>query len=714
MHLPLFKKTSDSHPPREYLFSVEIITESVKTSIWSVINGKIQILAIGRVTSWDGVSIESLVSACDESLSDVTQKIDPSGKIQPEKMILGLPPDWVGDDKIIPEKLKILRTLTKELSLKAVGFVIIPQALVRYLHHTEGVPPTTILIGVRNEYLEITVSRLGKTDSTEQVRRSGNIGLDVAEGLTRFVGESMLPSRILLYDSGKNLEEIKQEMLTFAWQSPQYKLPFLHFPKIEILPPDFSVKAISQSGGDEVAKSIGLIKDEPQTDTGDEQQLGTSASPEDLGFFPDVDVAVSPEIVKQQAEVAPVIEKAAPRIVEPPKSKRPVLRYKFTPPSFKLSAKPVSLLLLLLVFVGVAFWYFWFQIKADVNISLSPQDLNHKLEFQVDPQIASPDFSSNTLPASEKSIEVSGEKTKTTSGSKIIGDKATGSVSIINGTSSPRNFPAGTSITSPSGLKFTLDTSVDVASASGTADPNSYQPGKATVKITAAAIGSDSNLTAGTQFRVGSFSSLDYVARNESAFAGGSSRQVQTVSAKDLTELRSSLVAELSEQSKAQLLSESDSGTLIIPQSVSFKTQSEKPNHQVDDVSDSVSLNLSLKATALSISRETLDKIISEQISTVIPAGFAQSKALDYDFEVLGVEEQKFRISVNATTELLPVIDKKQIVQKILGKSETEADSYLRSLPNISKVDVVILPRLFSWIKILPHVEQNIRISTTP
>jgi hypothetical protein len=717
MHLPIFKQTSESQPPREYLFSVEIASESVKTSIWSVINGKIQVLSVGRATSWDGNNTESLVAACDESLSDATQKIDPSGKIQPEKMILGLPPDWVSEDKIAPERLKILRTLTKELSLKAVGFVIIPQALVRYLHQTEGVPPTSVIVGIRNEFLEITVSRLGKIDTSEQVRRSENIALDVAEGLSRFMGENMLPSRILLYDSGRNLEDIKQEMLTFAWQSPQYKLPFLHFPKIEILHPDFSIKAISQAGGDEVAKSIGLIKETPQQNSELQSGPDSNVSPEELGFFSDVDVAISQENAKQADEGPTNIEetnleeekKQSPH----PSPKRNFHLPKVIPFRLKLSSKPLFFIIVFLIISSLVFWYFWFQLKADILITISPQPLSHKLELQIDPQIDSPDYASNTLPASERTIEVPGEKSKSTSGSKIIGDKAIGEVSIINGTASPRTFPAGTTIASPSGLKFTLDTVVNVASASGTADPNSYQPGKASVKITASAIGSDSNLSAGTQFRIGSFSSLDYVARNESAFSGGTSRQVQTVSSKDIAELRSQLVVELSEQSQKQLLSDNSSGSLIIPQSITFKNQSENSNHQVDEVSDTVTLTLLLKATALSITNDNLDKIISEQISSVIPNGFTQSKEIDYKFEVLGIDGQKYRISVDAATELLPIIDENPVLKRISGKGQSEAEIYLKSLPNVSNVEISILPKLLSWIKILPHVEQNIRLSTT-
>lgn len=708
MHLPFLKKTPVARSDREYIFSLEISSESIKSSIWCVINNKIQVLAIGPICNWDGQGDESLTAACDESLSEVTQKVDSSGNIQPEKVILGLPSDWVLADKIIPAKLKLLKNLTKELSLKAVGFVITPQALVRHLHLIEGVPPTAILVGVKKDYLEITISRLGKIALIENVRRSGKVGPDIAEGLSRFQDDNMLPSRILLYNSKSDLESIKQEMLNFSWQSPQYKLPFLHFPKIETLSADFSIKSISNAGGEEVAKSIGLIPPPVESDTPSNKTIDDTSADE-LGFLQDADIALTPP-------PSVVVQSPTPIHKEPIPKSKPLSRL----PNFptirlpNLRHKAILFIVPLLLFSGISFWLFWFGIHAEISVLPATKPLAHKIVLTVDPTLDETDFSTSLLSGKIVSTKVTGEKSKPTTGSKIIGDKASGEVSIINGTSSPRTFPAGTVLTSPSGLKFALDTSVDIASASGTADPNSYQPGKAIVKVSAVAIGVESNLSAGTQFKIGSFSSLDYVAKNDTAFSGGSSRQVQTVSKQDIAELRSDLVSSLSEQAKADFLSNTDTNVIIIPETISYKTITEQPNHQLDEVADSVSLQLTVEASGMSVVRQDLDQIVSQQITSIIPEGYSQFKQPDYEFNISSAEGKRTTITVNISTELLPEIKENELVHAISGKSVSEAQRYIKSNPGISDASITILPQFLSWIKILPHVESNIRLSINP
>jgi hypothetical protein len=189
-----------------------------------------------------------------------------------------------------------------------------------------------------------------------------------------------------------------------------------------------------------------------------------------------------------------------------------------------------------LLFAGL-FAAYWYLPKATVTLTVAPKPLAHQFDLTADSTVTDIAAEGSVLPAALAQITVTTHKTRPATGTKLIGDRAAGEVTIINGTSTERSFPAGTTISSPSGLKFTLTSSVTIASASGTADPNSYQPGKATVKITAVDIGPDANLTAGTQFKIGSFSFLDYVAKNDSAFVGGSSRQVAAVSKDDLSAL---------------------------------------------------------------------------------------------------------------------------------------------------------------------------------
>lgn len=705
MKLPFIKKRSDSSP-REYLFALEIGHETVKSAIWSVVNNKTQVLAIGSPVAWDESLPEQLITAGDQTLSDATTHLDQTGSTQPQKLVLGLPADWVTEDKIHPEKLSHLKNLTQKLSLSAIGFVVTSQAIVRHLHHVEGVPPTAILVGFGERFLEVTLVRLGKVNATHLVSRSGSVPADIIEGLSRFGKLDMLPSRILIYDSASDLENVRQQLLSYPWQAPQTKLPFLHFPKIEVLPSDFSIKAISLSGGSEVAQSIGLIpapaKVEPAIEA---PPAPTQVTASELGFFPDVDVA--------QTQAPPDKPPASDISPEAKRLKLPRLSL----PAIKLpknSILPLGVIIVMLLIFGLGSAY-WFLPQADVTLMVSAKTLQQQFDITADSDATDLDVEAQVLPAKTLEVSVSGTSSKNTTGTQLVGDKAVGEVTVINGTPVSRNFPAGTTLTAPGGLKFTLDASVEVASASGTADPNSYQPGKANVKVTATEIGSDSNLSAGTQFSIGTFSTLDFIAKNETAFTGGSSRQVAAVSKQDLSDLKSQLFEQLKNESKEKLANQQlSTDENLVDNSINFEIQSEEYAGEEGDVADQVQLDLSLKATALAYSQPQLDELVTSQISSQIPSGYQIQGQPQTQLSINTDDLKQLVITVDVTATLLPDFDIENIRREITGKSPAQAKNIISQLPNISEVSMSFTPRLPPPLLSLPHQSKNIRITVQP
>jgi hypothetical protein len=729
MNLPFFNKKSLTSG-RDYLFTLEIGYEFVRSAIWTVVNDKTQVVSVGKTVSCNPATEDSLLVACDQTLTDSANRLDPTGKIQPDKIILGLPVDWVSQNKIEPEKLHLLRVITQKLSLSAIGFVVTPQALVRYIQHSEGVPPTAILIGLWHNIIEVTLIHLGKIESVQAVHASGKVTADIIEGLSRSKSGDILPSRILIHNAGSDLEDVKQNLLSFSWQAPQHKLSFLHFPKIEILPYDFSVRAISLAGGSEVAQAIGLISPTAQAQLSPEADTAVSLSPRDLGFVAEEDIASSPPNIPapdvQPGGAAEPEAKPEPRS-EPLPAKKPgrlpsriklssfrLPAFHFRLPRFPRSLPVIALVLItVLVVAGVAAAY-WFLPKATVTILVTPKSLQHEFNLTADPTVTSPDSSNLILPASTVEVTVPGQKSKPTTGSILVGDKATGEVMVINGTPVPRSFPAGTVITSPSGLKYTFDLGVEVASASGTADPNSYQPGKATAKITAEIIGSDSNLSAGTQFKIGSFSTLDYVARNDTAFTGGSSRQVPAVSKQDLADLKSQLAASLQEEAKNKLLENAAPGHQIINESVKFVTVSERYSHTENEEAGDVGLDLTIKASGLEFATSDLESLIKEQTASLIPSGYEQAGETRQSFTINSVKDKQVELTVGVSSLLLPRLDRDEIISDITGKYPAKARDYLTNIPGVSQINFRFSPPLPSQILTLPHVSGNIDLVIEP
>ena len=690
MQLPFFPKTDTSFS-REYLFALEINHGLVQGAVWSVVNNHPQVLAVGPGVSWDDTTEDSLLSGSDQTLSEATRLLDKSGKFQPDKVILGLPGDWLEDEKIAPRNQQLLRSLFSRLALKAMGYVVISEAVVRFIQHTENLPPTAILLGFTQSTIEVNFTKLGRSMGTHIVRRSGNVVEDVLEGLSRFLPQDMLPSRILLYGNGGNLENIRQQLLAHPWQSPQTRLPFLHFPKIELLPPDFSIRAVSLAGGSEAATAIGLIAPPPPPSPSPSSI--PENSPSDLGFIEsDIYDSTPTQSTQPQPEITP------PSPPPPPKFHIPTFSF----PRLQLPKTPLFIVLIVVAFFGVSVPALLFLPSAQVILTTSPQSVTAQFDFTIDTK--------------ENTVEVSLSDSQSTpsTGEKIIGDPATGTVSIINGTSLPKNFPAGTVLTSTSGLKFTLDSAVQVASASGTADPNLYQPGTATVKITGSQIGSDSNLTAGSQFRVGTFPTLDVVAKNESALSGGTSRQVKAVSAGDITGLRSQLTSRLKSQALDKLKENVQSDKFLLEDTLVTQTGPEEFSHKAGDQADEVTLKLSLKAEGLALSSSEFNQSVERQISSQIPQGYSLSSFSDKKLVPGKPQDGQTPIFASLTATLSPVLDPEVIIKDIAGRHISAAKSYLQNLVGVSQSQIDYSLPIPEGLIFLSRLESHIKVSIQP
>lgn len=249
----LFSKKSNTPQP-EYFLAVEIHESLIKTALWEVQDGQSNVVNVGTYEMW--ADEDSLVNGIDSSLEQAVKII--SG--QPNRVIFGLPDSWMEEDKIHPTKIKLVGRICKELGLEPIGAVTINRAVAHYLKKRDGVPPTAILLEVYTTKISLSYIYLGEVKATEEVAKSGDIGSDVEEGLTR-MDLPNYPARFIL-TNGSDLSDESQQVTAHPWQD---RLPFKHLPKVEPLPVDFSIKAIALIGGTEAVKFMGLpIKEEKE------------------------------------------------------------------------------------------------------------------------------------------------------------------------------------------------------------------------------------------------------------------------------------------------------------------------------------------------------------------------------------------------------------------------------------------------------------------
>jgi len=737
---------------KEYFFALQIGTDFVKSAIWTVTEGQVKVLAIGKTQEWRNQ--EELLGVVDETLSSATEQFLPeAGATEPNKVIFGLPPDWVEGERIVADKIKLLKTLSEKLELNPVGFVVTVEALIHHLKKIEGVPPTAILFGVGVERSRITLVNLGKIVGTEIVKKSENLGADLIEGLSRFKAEAQFPARILLYQLGKvpdeainkeegALEEARQELVKYPWH--EGRLKFFHLPKVEILSDDFDIKAVGLAGGYEVAKAEGVTVLEPAEEKEREEPKGLEEKEEEtFGFIKGKDVAQeippeAPEAEEEERKIAEeTVEEEAPiplakPSVEPSRFSFLIAKLsQFKFPKFNLAGlkavvsgfnfegrTPLIIGLVgafLLIIIGGLFALYWYLPQAEVVLTMSPQRLEKEFTLKLDPNLETANKEELALPAEEVTATFEGEKTKETTGTKPVGDPAKGEVTIYNQTSSKKTFSAGTEIIGPDDLTFSLDEDVTVASESAGPDYTKI-PGKASVKVTALEIGSEGNLAAGTEFKISNYASSDFIAKNENALSDGTSREVQVVSEDDQDKLLAELEGELKNKAVGELSTKVPGGKRLLEESLSTKVVEKSFNKKAGEETNEVKLSLKLEATALSYSEEEAQALIEEKIKDSVPSDFEYKREeSEVSFTLDEVNKDGSALfTAKLKADLLPKMDLEEVKKNLAGKYPEIGKTYLDNLSNVEGVTIKISPpfpgRLATFPRRASRIEIELRI----
>jgi hypothetical protein len=689
---------------QEPFFAIQVSDDLIKSALWLIEEGKVKVLAVGENQSWEAPS--EILEAVDASL--------PAGEEEgPQKVIFGVAADWVSENKIIPDKLVLLKKIYTELGLSPLGFVVIPEAIVYYLKTTEGIPPTVILLGLGSQKISVALVKLGRIIGVKTVSRSDNLGADLAEGLSRFSSQESFPPRILLFNANEDLEKEKQELMDYSWD--ESGINFLHLPKVETLPADFDIRSVALAGGREVGKIKEIEMPLSKTPVAPATEESVSGEPEELP----VSAVPIPEETFKTGFVANkdiTQETAVPSETKEIKSRRISFpKFKF-PPLGKLFSRRIFLVLvivsaLLLILGGVAFSLWWHWPKAELILYIRPQVLEKDFTIKLDPKLSSPSSDGLSLPAQTTRVVLEKEKTQAVTGNKLIGEPAQGEITIYNRTDSEKVLLEGTEISGPGGFKFTLDEKVTVASESAGSD-YVMVPGKAKVKVTAVEFGSEGNFASGTEFTIANYAKSDYVGKNEEAFVNGTSREVQAVSENDQDKLTEELVKELKDQATGELSAELTPGQKLIKESITSKIASKNFDKKVGEEAEKLTLKLKVEFSGLSYSEEEFRKLAEKEILKIIPEGFEyKAGETETSFNLKNFTKEGAAVfSAFFKANLFPKLDLPGIRENLSGKQIAMGEAYLGTLSVIESFAYEIKPRFPGKLATFPKVAEKIEI----
>lgn len=700
----------------------------VSAAVWSIVEGKVQ---LGQVYS-KAYKEHDFLATSDHVISQATAILAMHKELLPQEIIFGVEQDWVEDGKIKKEHLHELKHLCKEMALKPLGFVSFPESIENFLRITEGVPPTVILVGCGKEKVLVTLLRAGKIQGSIGLHTSEDMSLLVEKGIRHFDGDKVLPSRIILYDGESNLEKIKDKLISHPWTQ---KLPFLHFPKVEILDNDEIVKAIAVAGGIQMGGTFEEINEEPMEEVVSLEAVETDqvsevvsveVVPVDKSQDPALNVSVTDEIVVNEAEYEPVSEKdmefdfieKEPNIVVESKTVSEASKRSFSNlfSKFKLNFSwfhiPKSKFRPLLIVVpvvilalgtGLVVSYLYFFFKAQITIYISPKVITSSLELPVIVQRSNMEAPFLTGKIVTSSLTVS-HKAPTT-GKKTVGDKSKGQVTIF-GVGNSKLFIAGSTLTSPEGLKFTLDADVKIASA------DASTPATAVVGITASQIGAKYNLASDTKFSIADNPISTYVAKNNAPLVGGSSKEINIVTKSDQDKLVELVAKELLGSGGDELRNNLQEGESLLDKAIASKIVKKKFSKDIGEEADSILVEVTMDFSGVVFDQKNANEVFKQTILSQIPPGYFLPLE-NITNSLIKINQNKandFVLSLDFVGKVLPELQKEQLISDSIGRNIKSFSSKVKTLQGVSNVEVMFFPKQVNFIPIFPLNRKNIVI----
>ena len=350
--------------------------------------------------------------------------------------------------------------------------------------------------------------------------------------------------------------------------------------------------------------------------------------------------------------------------------------------------------------------------KADVTITLKTEALTYDFEFVADQLVDQIDSVSNKIPSEKIDItsEESGEYPAT--GKKHITKNATGKITIYNECSTgARLLVVNTKFLSKEGKIFKISKSVSI---NGFTKPeDKVIPGSVVVEVVADKPGESYNIDK-TSFTIpnlqGTWLYECLYARSGDSMSGGIDKEVLYFSDSDYLAAKEGLVKIVKEKNEKEFAEKmSDEYELLeyLEQDEEVKT---KDDLKVGDVADNFQMTVSVKTTALLVTKNNLENLIAEKINSEL-SNEVELVEGSMNYEVGEVNKNKNKemlIPISVSQNSTAKIDVDKIKNEIAGKNELELRKYFVNLEGIKSTDVGFWP---FWVKKIPSSSEKINIT---
>ncbi|HAI62947.1 MAG: hypothetical protein UU64_C0005G0043 [candidate division WWE3 bacterium GW2011_GWF2_41_45] len=288
-----------------------------------------------------------------------------------------------------------------------------------------------------------------------------------------------------------------------------------------------------------------------------------------------------------------------------------------------------------------------------------------------------------------------------TTGEKLVGEKAEGEAIIYNKTVEEIKLDKGTKLNyDEKDLGYVINDDITVpARVDDPVDPSIIKPGEATVKITAADIGSNYNIDGNESLEVDDYKSSEMAAKTKDDLSGGESKKVKVVAEADKTTLQKKVTDAAKEKASSDLKFKLGKTQRLIEGSVTALITKEAYSAKVGDEAEKLILTGYAGASGLTYMDSELNSLLDKIVQNLVPQGHVLSEkqrevsALplgNSSSSVLNSAEADMQITLKTFT--VTAVDKEELKKALAGKSVPDAEKVLGEIGSLSEYSIEIRP----------------------
>jgi len=664
--------------------------DSIKTMLVSTGKGH-DILATSKIGNF--VDSHSLLLSFEQTLREIL----PSSSQKPDLVALVLPYTWIDfDGKINKAKNQLISSLCQKHGLKPLGFISSDEAVLDYFNQEQGVPSSPVLIDLSVDKVTVSLSDMGniKKRLSQDIDKADSIPL-ICENIIARLKDDLSPTpKIFVW--GDFSRQTVLDFNNYAWVNKDKQDAFLHFPDIVF----FDQKQIDNIFLGTINSQ--LIKDDtftPDTVKPKHTQKLDQLSPSDLGFSSDLNTSEPTQLNTFDNLVPDQIDTPTPP--PPPSVKK---KFNFKLPHVRLPTKWFYFVLPLVFIAPILLFIFFYQVNIDVFVT--PFDLNLTKQVTIDPDISTSQFDQNTIAVVLGENRLLVEDQIVTTGSITIGDKAQGKIVIFNKTNQAVSLSSGQILKTDAGVSFRLLHDIQIDASSLDLDQGLIAMGKTIAVSEASDIGQQGNIVENTILFVDGFDDSQLVARVQESFAGGNSRQVKSVAKQDQQVLEDRLKQKINQNLSSGQPDQSNQ--FLLKSTITTKQDNIEYTREIGEQADTLGASTEAVVSYYSLNPDEIADIfdfasLSTEFEQAIDIANSQ---LVFDF----ISNQDLSGNLTITGQASPKIDFELIRQLLIFKSNRRFVDILHS--NIARAyDFNLRSNSpFGALPFLPILKSNINL----